>query len=106
MSIPQQTAERTYRQKWLATITHHVDCFGKELPEPTVYSRICYTHAKPHVAESWALHNSRTQWTYGLKYPNDIVIVPLFDEPDACDLLLDEPTALAAVRSTYGMVAA
>jgi hypothetical protein len=98
---PQEAAaKRTYRQKWLATITLDVDCFGKSLAEPTVYSWECYSYALPNVAESHALHNARTQWVHGRKWPNKITIVPMFDDPDGCDLLL------APVRSTYGMVSA
>jgi hypothetical protein len=99
-------AGRTYRQKWLATITHHVDCFGKELTTPIVYSWECYSYALPHVAESHALHNARTQWAYGRKWPNQITITPMFDDPDGCDLMIEGPEPLAAVRSTYGMVSA
>ena len=102
---PKTPAERrSYRQKWVATITHTTDCFGRTLPEPSVYSWTCYTHALPHVAESHALHNARTQWLYGQRWPHDVTVTAIFDDPDACGLLDDEP--LAAVRSTYGMGAA
>lgn len=103
---PNEAAPRTYRQKWLATITHTTDCFGKALPEPIIYTWVCYSYALPHVAESHALHNARTQWVHGRKWPNKITIVPMFDEPDSCGLLDDEAEALSHARTAYGMVAA
>ena len=96
---------RDYRQKWRATITQELDCFGEPYHDgPMIYAWVCYTHALPEVSEAHALRNARSSWVYGRKWPDKIRLEPCFDDPTACLLAREEHVdCLAAVRSTYGM---